>query len=108
MQRGSFPEFQNRWQKRLMNVDRLQRAGRPLRTDRPIALLLPLLPESRGNAEPLAGLRSAEHTSELQSRGHLVCRLLLEIKNVGDLCSATQRLLPGLMRRSKIATTFYS
>src|SRR5690625_5651100 len=23
-------------------------------------------------------LRSAEHTSELQSRGHLVCRLLLE------------------------------
>src|SRR5690625_5577718 len=25
----------------------------------------------------LAGLRSEEHTSELQSRGHLVCRLLL-------------------------------
>src|SRR5690625_6038872 len=25
--------------------------------------------------------RSAEHTSELQSRGHLVCRLLLEKKN---------------------------
>src|SRR5690625_4727006 len=25
--------------------------------------------------------RSEEHTSELQSRGHLVCRLLLEIKN---------------------------
>src|SRR5207253_11309929 len=24
--------------------------------------------------------RSEEHTSELQSRGHLVCRLLLEIK----------------------------
>src|SRR5437870_7332003 len=24
----------------------------------------------------LAGLRSEEHTSELQSRGHLVCRLL--------------------------------
>src|SRR5207253_6784512 len=24
------------------------------------------------------GLRSEEHTSELQSRGHLVCRLLLE------------------------------
>src|SRR5207253_3834554 len=30
----------------------------------------------------LAGLsRSEEHTSELQSRGHLVCRLLLEKKN---------------------------
>src|SRR5439155_21545389 len=27
--------------------------------------------------------RSEEHTSELQSRGHLVCRLLLEKKN-GD------------------------
>src|SRR5690625_6857267 len=26
--------------------------------------------------------RSEEHTSELQSRGHLVCRLLLEIKNM--------------------------
>src|SRR5271166_6675129 len=27
-----------------------------------------------------AGSRSEEHTSELQSRGHLVCRLLLEKK----------------------------
>src|SRR5690625_6215700 len=27
-----------------------------------------------------AGFRSEEHTSELQSRGHLVCRLLLEKK----------------------------
>src|SRR5690625_6480964 len=30
--------------------------------------------------------RSEEHTSELQSRGHLVCRLLLEKKN--KQCSA--------------------
>src|SRR5690625_5420576 len=28
----------------------------------------------------LKGYRSEEHTSELQSRGHLVCRLLLEKK----------------------------
>src|SRR5690625_6948793 len=28
-----------------------------------------------------ASNRSEEHTSELQSRGHLVCRLLLEKKN---------------------------
>src|SRR5690625_6104534 len=28
--------------------------------------------------------RSEEHTSELQSRGHLVCRLLLEEKTVGE------------------------
>src|SRR5690625_7046199 len=27
-------------------------------------------------------LRSEEHTSELQSRGHLVCRLLLETKKI--------------------------
>src|SRR5437870_9702207 len=32
-------------------------------------------PEAPGAAE-----RSEEHTSELQSRGHLVCRLLLEKK----------------------------
>src|SRR5690625_6672805 len=33
--------------------------------------------------EGMIGLykRSEEHTSELQSRGHLVCRLLLEKKN---------------------------
>src|SRR5690625_5427263 len=30
--------------------------------------------------EPTIERRSEEHTSELQSRGHLVCRLLLEIK----------------------------
>src|SRR5690625_6915138 len=29
----------------------------------------------------LVATRSEEHTSELQSRGHLVCRLLLEKKN---------------------------
>src|SRR3712207_7283606 len=31
-----------------------------------------------------AGRRSEEHTSELQSRQYLVCRLLLEKKNQGD------------------------
>src|SRR5207253_5043536 len=31
--------------------------------------------------EMLVEIRSEEHTSELQSRGHLVCRLLLEKKN---------------------------
>src|SRR5437870_100207 len=29
-------------------------------------------------------MRSEEHTSELQSRGHLVCRLLLEKKKIGN------------------------
>src|SRR3712207_7940723 len=39
-----------------------------------------------------AELRSEEHTSELQSRQYLVCRLLLEKKNnhhVQHCCSAT-------------------
>src|SRR5438309_4331178 len=33
-----------------------------------------------GRAQPLEGGRSEEHTSELQSQFHLVCRLLLEKK----------------------------
>src|SRR5258707_10931300 len=32
--------------------------------------------------------RSEEHTSELQSRQYLVCRLLLEKKNFASLCFA--------------------
>src|SRR5690625_6129699 len=31
--------------------------------------------------------RSEEHTSELQSRGHLVCRLLLEKKKQKTICT---------------------
>src|SRR5690554_66202 len=37
-------------------------------------------PSARYEAEGGAGIRSEEHTSELQSRPHLVCRLLLEKK----------------------------
>src|SRR5690625_6390308 len=43
-------------------------------------------PETRGKTMAFTGAgigiaaRSEEHTSELQSRGHLVCRLLLEKK----------------------------
>src|SRR5258708_8495386 len=33
------------------------------------------------DGDDFAGLRSEEHTSELQSPDHLVCRLLLEKKN---------------------------
>src|SRR5690625_6211002 len=36
---------------------------------------------SSGTLRATEMLRSEEHTSELQSRGHLVCRLLLEKKN---------------------------
>src|SRR5690554_7451270 len=34
------------------------------------------------------GGRSEEHTSELQSRPHLVCRLLLEKKKIGKMSAA--------------------
>src|SRR5690625_6317817 len=36
------------------------------------------------NSYSFSTARSEEHTSELQSRGHLVCRLLLEKKNTAD------------------------
>src|SRR5439155_11070943 len=50
--------------------------------------------EKKAIAEFLAGralgspapIRSEEHTSELQSRGHIVCRLLLEKKIRHDAC----------------------
>src|SRR5207253_11277548 len=46
-----------------------------------------------GRVEHLADghRRSEEHTSELQSRGHLVCRLLLEKKNPTSLSSALRK-----------------
>src|SRR2546422_4257506 len=40
--------------------------------------------------------RSEEHTSELQSRLHLVCRLLLEKKNADTLVRAGLRVLEQL------------
>src|SRR5690625_3584658 len=42
---------------------------------------LPDNPYFQGITYHLITFRSEEHTSELQSRGHLVCRLLLEKKN---------------------------
>src|SRR2546422_5124976 len=46
----------------------------------PIAYIHPCLLLVRGTYEQLNRMRSEEHTSELQSRLHLVCRLLLEKK----------------------------
>src|SRR6266508_6153337 len=37
--------------------------------------------------------RSEEHTSELQSRGHLVCRLLLEKKNKRTKGTDTRKII---------------
>src|SRR5437660_4966386 len=38
-------------------------------------------------------LRSEEHTSELQSRGHLVCRLLLEKKKKRNRNEKTDKIM---------------
>src|SRR5207253_8943756 len=60
-----------------------QRAERPSRG----------LDVRRGHRAPgmaaLRVVRSEEHTSELQSRGHLVCRLLLEKKKKQTITSTT-------------------
>src|SRR5437870_9733811 len=46
--------------------------------------VIPGLLEHRGAKIQILDMRSEEHTSELQSRGHLVCRLLLEKKKKDD------------------------
>src|SRR3989442_9475518 len=59
---------------------RLRRA----RSGSPIGSLCPTSPARRSSSTPR---RSEEHTSELQSRPHLVCRLLLEKKkNMKSKC----------------------
>src|SRR5690625_6387182 len=47
-------------------------------------------PAKAPRTSPIAP-RSEEHTSELQSRGHLVCRLLLEKKKKNDSDTKTQK-----------------
>src|SRR2546430_12500637 len=49
-----------------------------------------LLKTYLGAVESDEGLRSEEHTSELQSQSHLVCRLLLEKKKQTALDTETQ------------------
>ena len=50
-------------------------------------------PVSTGLGEVFHYIRSEEHTSELQSRTNLVCRLLLEKKNTSELQSPTQLVI---------------
>src|SRR3712207_8642737 len=86
--------FRSRGDRRVAEPPRAPRAG-PRRAARAALLLgLPRLPGPRRAAQALHGdadrrgdrrlphrvLRSEEHTSELQSRQYLVCRLLLEKK----------------------------
>src|SRR5438876_4031139 len=61
---------------------RTRQSGGPDRRGR-----LPHTPVSRSVGTPaLASTRSEEHTSELQSPVHLVCRLLLEKKKKTNVC----------------------
>src|SRR2546422_4986388 len=52
-------------------------------------------------ASPSATTRSEEHTSELQSRLHLVCRLLLEKKNRRPARSGSRSNTGGHYRQKK-------
>src|SRR5690625_5462446 len=49
------------------------------------------LTDEQTNKQEYLMERSEEHTSELQSRGHLVCRLLLEKKKPQALCHRSAR-----------------
>src|SRR3712207_8327156 len=62
--------------------------------DRSARLVFPPRRRGTGRRDP-GPPRSEEHTSELQSRQYLVCRLLLEKKN--------QNLFSGLARRLDVA-----
>src|SRR3712207_6963209 len=50
--------------------------------------LRPCGPARRRTCATNAGVRSEEHTSELQSRQYLVCRLLLEKKKTNTITSS--------------------
>src|SRR2546422_3044653 len=77
--------------------------------------LLPPLPQRRHldlhHVEPVVEVlpRSEEHTSELQSRLHLVCRLLLEKKkkrtNRGGASERGSNALPDVVRRLVCTTS---
>src|SRR5690625_5589387 len=68
-------------------------SAEPARIDRPMRK-----EPASAAASPLL-LRSEEHTSELQSRGHLVCRLLLEKKKSNRKLKATRETDTNIMTR---------
>src|SRR3970282_768954 len=52
--------------------------------------------------------RSEEHTSELQSHHDLVCRLLLEKKNIEEGCLFGTRSGPQSLRRSETRSSHHT
>src|SRR3712207_8150533 len=66
--------------------ERAVEAERPGRADEVAALT------GRPPVQPAAPCRSEEHTSELQSRQYLVCRLLLDKKKKNPVCNSSSSL----------------
>src|SRR2546430_8953569 len=56
--------------------------------------------EDGGDRPPGGRRRSEEHTSELQSQSNLVCRLLLEKKNISDTPTGPSREFTARQLRS--------
>src|SRR5689334_24348276 len=76
--KGAFHVTRPAWQ-----VMREQRYGRVVNTCSAAGIL---------GAERMSNYRSEEHTSELQSQFHLVCRLLLEKKkNIYQRCNSKKK-----------------
>src|SRR5205814_10230796 len=64
-----------------LSADHVARFWKSFRTFRDLAIVALMLLDGLRSCEVLQLQRSEEHTSELQSLRHLVCRLLLEKKN---------------------------
>src|SRR3712207_8131231 len=99
---------------RIGDVDRRDRVGAGHVIDHPVRLEAPLVPDGGrhdhvGEQLGLAAVRSEEHTSELQSRQYLVCRLLLEKKKHLRVMVVNQRRVPspklyfGVFNRTRYA-----
>src|SRR5215510_16284311 len=69
----------------------------------PICASSPCTAWGRACRPPAPWRRSEEHTSELQSRGHLVCRLLLEKKNTATEISPLANLTASI-RKDRISS----
>src|SRR5690625_6154526 len=89
----------------MLDIDLIHALGDALRGDLPgTEAHLEMAPAYRHDASLLSVQgkpcrRSEEHTSELQSRGHLVCRLLLEKKK-----TKTSQPSSHITKRSTTAT----
>src|SRR5882762_10523026 len=82
----------------IMTLIDLYRSGGALLTGHHVLRDFDLVVANSGGSMILGGLRSEEHTSELQSHLNLVCRLLLE-KKKNTLC------LHILAKKTKTKTT---